>query len=66
MNQGMPSSGQCRIHLRLYYHVMLDRYEYGVDTYQSNLGRRNRIINIVRTGIPVLYREILVRLNKNC
>ena len=35
-----------------------------VDTYQSNLDRRNRIINIVCTGIPVLYREIPV--NKYC
>ena len=57
MNQGMPSSGQCRIHLRLYYHVMLDIYMSMVDTYQSNLERRNRIINIVCTGIPVLYRD---------
>ena len=62
----MPSSGQCRIPLRLYYHVMLDIYMSMVDTYQSNLERRNRIINIVSTGIPVLYREIPVRLNNNC
>ena len=37
-----------------------------VDTDQNNLEMKNGIINIVCTGIPVLYREIPVRLNKNC